>query len=459
MGKLFGTDGIRGVANEYPMTPEMAIKVAKALGRQFGNRERSAIVIGRDTRLSGSMIESAFVSGCCSVGCDALVSGVLPTPGVAFLAKKIGAAAGVVVSASHNPFYDNGIKIFDTKGYKFSDATEALLENLILAGEPDQKTTKGNRETGRRIDLVDAEKQYADFLMGTVPQECRFDDLAVVLDCANGATYKIAPKLFAGLGASVEALYTLPDGKNINQECGSQYPESLSERVRAINAQVGLAFDGDGDRLVAVDENGDVLTGDQILAICARYFKEHDLLKNNTVVSTVMSNMGLGLALNEMDIRHEITGVGDRYVMEKMIAVGAVVGGEESGHTVFLNHQTTGDGILSALTLLEIMRAEDKPLSELKSVMTVFPQVLMNVDVTHKPSFDTIPEVKATIQAVENELAGKGRVLVRYSGTQRQCRVMVEGPSEEETHRYCQRIALAVKDNIGTNPIYTAFQK
>lgn len=449
MGQLFGTDGIRGVANNYPMTPEVAVKAGRAVARHFGNDERSAIVIGRDTRLSGTMIESAIVSGCCSVGCDALVCGVLPTPGVAYLTKKYGAAAGVVVSASHNPYYDNGIKIFDNYGYKLSDATEGLIEDLILKDGPLKKFSEGIRQTGRRVDLLDGEKKYADFLMESVPQGCNFDEMIIVLDCANGATYKIAPKLFAGLGASVEALYTVPDGKNINLECGSQHPESLSNRVRELNAQIGLAFDGDGDRLVAVDERGEVLSGDQILAICAKYFTENGKLKNNIVVSTVMSNMGLGVALKDMGIKHEITGVGDRYVMEKMLDVGAVLGGEESGHTVFLNHQTTGDGILSALTLLEIMVSENRPLSDMKSVMTIFPQVLVNVDVRHKPPLETLPEVQTVIRQIDNELAGKGRVLVRYSGTQPQCRVMVEGPNAEDTKKYSNKIAQVIKETIG----------
>ena len=449
MGKLFGTDGIRGKANEYPMIPEMAFKVGRAVGRHFGNQERSAIVIGRDTRLSGTMIESAIVSGCCSVGCDALVSGVLPTPGVAFIAKKIGAAAGIVVSASHNPYYDNGIKIFDDNGYKLSDTTEGLIEEFIHADKPFEHNSSGLRDIGQRIDLEDAEKQYSDFLIGSVPEVSRFDDMTVVLDCANGATYRIAPKIFAGLGVSVEALHTGPDGKNINHACGSQHPESLANRVRELNAYIGLAFDGDGDRLVAVDEKGEVFTGDQILAICAQHFKKNGILQNNTVVSTVMSNMGLGLALKEMGIRHKITAVGDRYVTEKMIEAGAVLGGEDSGHIVFLNRQTTGDGILTALKLLEIMVSKDKPLSELKSVMSVFPQVLINVDVGNKPPLDSIPEIETAVRDVDNELAGKGRVLVRYSGTQKQCRVMVEGPNLIEVQQFCNTIAEAVKKSIG----------
>jgi phosphoglucosamine mutase len=270
------------------------------------------------------------------------------------------------------------------------------------------------------------------------------------VDCANGATYSLAPKLFSELGADVQALFTEPDGKNINDGCGSQHPQELAEKVKEIGAHIGLAFDGDGDRLVAVDETGAILTGDQVLAICASYLKENGRLKNNTVVSTVMSNMGLGEALKKMDIENAITGVGDRYVMEEMRQRGAVLGGEESGHTVFLDHQTTGDGLLTALKLLEIMQIENKPLSELKSIMTVFPQVLINVDVKSKPPLESLPDIMAVIKNVEKDLDGKGRVLVRYSGTQPQCRVMVESLNTEDTRFFCDKIARVIKEIIGS---------
>ena len=450
MGQLFGTDGIRGLANTYPITPEIALKVGRAIGQHFRREERSSIVIGRDTRISGTMLESAIVSGCCSVGCDAIVCKILPTPAIAYLTKNYGAAAGVVISASHNPYYDNGIKIFDQNGYKLSENTELLLEELILNDKPLKYASESIRNTGIRIDNVDGEKQYSKFLIESTSNEYKFNELNIVLDCANGATHKIAPKLFAGLGASVEALHSQPDGKNINLNCGSQHPETLSKRVKAINAQIGLAFDGDGDRLVAVDEMGEVLTGDQILAICAKHYKDNGKLNNNTVVSTVMSNMGLGNALENLGIHHEVTSVGDRYVMEKMLDFGAVLGGEDSGHTVFLNHHTTGDGMLSALNLLGIMVTENKPLSELKTVMTMFPQVLINVNVKRKPPLETIPEIKKTIHEAENKLAGKGRVLVRYSGTQPQCRVMVEGSEVESINILGKKIAQAIKDIIGS---------
>ncbi|MFZ0131267.1 MAG: phosphoglucosamine mutase [Desulfobacterales bacterium] len=449
MGKLFGTDGIRGVANQYPMTAEMALKVGRVLGHHFGNSGRSAILIGRDTRISGQMIESAIAAGCCSMGVDVVLAGVVPTPGVAFLTREMGAASGVVVSASHNPYFDNGIKVFDARGFKLSDKVENALETTLLDG--DLAATAGMiREIGKINGLDTGGDQYEQFLTRCFPTDCRLDNLKIVLDCANGATSFLAPRLFSELGAEVCALYVEPDGKNINEGCGSQHPQNLAEKVRVTGADIGLAFDGDGDRLIAVDETGAVLTGDQVLAICARYLKKNGRLKNNVVVSTVMSNMGLGESLRKEGIKNVITGVGDRYVMEEMHQQGAVLGGEDSGHTVFLDHQTTGDGMLTALKLLEIIQSENRPLSELKKAMMVFPQVLINVDVNSKPPLVSLPNVTATICQVEKDLAGKGRVLVRYSGTQPQCRVMVEGPNADDTNLFCNKIAEAVKNLIGS---------
>ena len=449
MGKLFGTDGIRGVANEYPMTPEMALKVGQAVGLHFGGAKGSAVLIGRDTRISGQMIESALVAGCCSVGVDVLQVGVVPTPGVAYLTCASAASAGIVVSASHNPYYDNGIKLFDSNGFKLSEKIEKTLEKNIL----DSGTlapSKTNSNIGKVVDLTDHEERYIDHLKHSLPKECRISDFKVALDCANGATHRIAPILFTDLGSSVETFFNNPDGQNINDGCGSQHPHILSEKVKETDADIGFAFDGDGDRLIAVDETGQALTGDQILAISARYLKSTGRLKNNIVVSTVMSNMGLGEALKEMGIENVITGVGDRYVMEEMRKQGAVIGGEESGHTVFLDHQTTGDGMLTAIKLLEIMSIEKKPLSELKKIMNVFPQVLINVDVKSKPPLESLPAVTAAIRQAEEDLAGKGRVLVRYSGTQPQCRVMVESLNTENTSFFCDKIAMVIKKVIGS---------
>jgi phosphoglucosamine mutase len=448
MGKLFGTDGIRGVANVYPMTPEMALKVGQAVGLHFGSNKRSAILIGRDTRISGQMIESALVAGFCSVGIDVMRAGIVPTPGVAYLTNATGASAGIVVSASHNPYYDNGIKLFDSNGFKLSEKIEKTLEKNILESGA-LAPSKTNSKIGKVINLTDHEERYKDHLKRSLSKECRISGFKVVLDCANGATHRIAPILFTDLGSSVETFFDGPDGKNINDGCGSQHPHILAEKVKETGADIGFAFDGDGDRLIAVDETGQALTGDQILTICARHLKRTGRLKNNIVVSTVMSNMGLGEALKEMGIENVITGVGDRYVMEEMRKQGAVLGGEESGHTVFLDHQTTGDGMLTALKLLEVMSIEKKPLSKLKKVITVFPQVLINVDVKSKPPLETIPEVKAAIRQVEKELTGRGRVLVRYSGTQPQCRVMVESLNIEDTRFFCDKIAKLVKKVIG----------
>ena len=449
MGKLFGTDGIRGVANQYPMTTEMALKVGQAVGLHFGGNKGSAILIGRDTRISGQMIESALVAGCCSVGVDVMRAGIMPTPGVAYLTNATAALAGIVVSASHNPYYDNGIKLFDSNGFKLSEIIEETLEKHILDSGT-SVSSKTNSNIGKVNNLANHEERYKDHLKRSLSKECRISDFKVALDCANGATHRIAPILFKDLGSSVETFFDDPDGQNINDGCGSQQPHMLTEKVEETGADIGFAFDGDGDRLIAVDETSQILTGDQILAICARYLKSRGKLKNNIVVSTVMSNMGLGEALKEMGIENVITGVGDRYVMEEMRKRGAVIGGEESGHTVFLDHQTTGDGMLTALKLLEIMSIEKKPLSKLKKVMTVFPQVLMNVDVKSKPPLEAMPEVKAAIRQVEKDLNGKGRVLVRYSGTQPQCRVMVESLNPEDTRFFCDKIAKVIKEAIGS---------
>jgi phosphoglucosamine mutase len=448
MGEFFGTDGIRGVANEYPMTPEIALKVGRVVGLYFGDSRPSAVVIGRDTRISGPMIEAAIVAGCCSVGVDVLKAGIMPTPGVAYLTRTTAASAGIVVSASHNPYSDNGIKLFDAKGFKLSEEIEATLEKHILHGDVSTRIQTG-AAIGKVAELAEDENTYKNHLKSRFANRRRLTDLKIVLDCANGATYRIAPELFADLGASVEALFRDPDGRNINQACGSQHTQSLTDKVKASAADLGLAFDGDGDRLIAVDETGVPLSGDEVLAICAEHLKERGRLTKNIVVATVMSNMGLGLALRQLGIELAVTPVGDRHVVEEMRRLGAVLGGEESGHTVFLSDQTTGDGMLTALKLLEIVATKDSPLSDLRRVMTVFPQVMINVDVTAKPPLDAAPQIRAVINAVEKELDGNGRVLVRYSGTQPQCRVMVEGPTEEETRRHCERIAQVIRDTIG----------
>jgi len=450
MDKLFGTDGIRGIANSYPMIPEVASKIGLAVGWMFKQeRRRPHVVVGQDTRLSGDMIAHALASGVCSAGVDVELLGVLPTPGIAFAAKATGAIAGVVVSASHNPYTDNGIKLFDSDGFKLSDQEETEIENLVLSDKGPESNRVG-KSIGRIRCNSNAADAYAGFLKSRVKLSPDMSSgFKIVLDCAHGATFKIAPGLFSELGLTVETLNAHPDGVNINDRCGSQHPDGLARRVAASGADAGLAFDGDGDRLVAVDDGGEVLGGDRILAVCARHLKLQGRLGNNTVVSTVMSNVGLGRTLKDMGIRHLTTQVGDRYVMEGMRAAGAVLGGEDSGHIIFSEHHTTGDGILSALVLLEAICSQRQPLSQLKKIMTAFPQVLVNVRVTSKPDLADVPEIAEAIREVEAQLGENGRVLVRYSGTEPLCRVMVEGQSQEAIEAYANRISRSVADRLG----------
>ena len=449
MGRIFGTDGIRGKANHYPLTPKMIIRIGRSVATVFGNQPRAHILIGADTRASGDMIVSAINSGICSCGVNVLHAGIIPTPGIAYLSSNTDTAvAGIVISASHNPYFDNGIKVFDGNGYKLSDQIEAKIESGIL-DEGSDKTAKPNQEIGRIIQLPDAEDQYLDFLCQCWPKKHELDGLKLVIDCANGATYQIAPVLFESLGADVTSLFIHPDGKNINAQYGSEHTRVLAQKVRETGADLGVAFDGDGDRLAAVDETGHVLTGDQILAICANYLKSQGQLRNNMVVSTIMSNIGLTMALDRMGIDHETTDVGDRRVMEKMRATGAVLGGEDSGHIIFLDQHTTGDGLLSALRLMEVMVRQVKPLSKLSRIMTVAPQALINVAVNSKPDLNEVAPIQQIISQAKSDLNGQGRVLVRYSGTQPLCRVMVEGPTSELTERYCRKIADVVSNTIG----------
>jgi len=448
LGKLFGTDGIRGIANEYPMTAEMALNIGRATAHLFKKKGHVAkIIVGKDTRISGYMFESALVSGICSMGVNAIMVGVMPTPGIAFLTSSMRADAGIVISASHNPLQDNGIKIFSHEGFKLPDEKELTIEDFIFANNA-HKHRPAPGDLGKVYRLDDARGRYTVFLKHTFPREFTLEGMRIVLDCANGATYRIAPDTFFELGAEVTTLFDQPDGVNINVACGSQYPEKLAEEVMKKKADVGFAFDGDGDRLIAVDEKGAVLTGDQILAICASMMKKEGSLNNNLVVRTVMSNIGLSVAFEKLGIDSIITKVGDRYVLEEMINKGATIGGEDSGHLLFLQHHTTGDGIITALQVLTAMKREGKPLSKLAKIMTVFPQVLINIEVKARPDLSTVPEITEAIKDVEKVIGNRGRVLVRYSGTQNMCRVMVEGPTHEETKKYCQRIAEVVKKKL-----------
>lgn len=445
MGKLFGTDGIRGVANEYPMTAEMAVKIGRAVVRLFkrpGHVPR--IIIGKDTRISGDMLEGALAAGICSMEGNVIVTGILPTPGIAFLTGSMRADAGIVISASHNPLEDNGIKIFDSEGFKLPEEKEAAIEELLFS-ESISSLHPAPRELGRATRLNDAGGRYIVFLKHSFPKNISIDGIRVALDCAHGATYKVAPDTFRELGADVTTLFNEPDGRNINVDCGSQHPQTLAKKVVERKAAVGFAFDGDGDRLIAVDEKGNILTGDQVLTICAASLKKEGRLVNNLVVRTVMSNMGMSLALRGIGIGSVMTEVGDRAVIKAMQAEGAVIGGEDSGHIIFLDHHTTGDGIITALQILAVMKKEGKPLSELAKIMKIFPQALINVEVRKRNNIETMPEIVRVVKDVEEKLGGEGRVLVRYSGTQNVCRVMVEGPTTELTEECCLRIAEVLK--------------
>jgi phosphoglucosamine mutase len=449
MGKLFGTDGVRGVANEYPMLAEMALNIGRATAHLFKRKGHAPkILIGKDTRLSGYMFENALVSGICSMGVDAILVGVIPTPGIAFLTSSMRVDAGIVISAAHNPFQDNGIKIFSGDGFKLPDEKELAIEEMIFANNM-QKLHPSPSELGKAYRMDDARGRYIVFLKHSFPREYTLEGTKIVLDCAHGATYRVAPDTFFELGAEVTTLFDDPDGKNINDRCGSQHPEMLAAEVLKKGADVGFAFDGDGDRLIAVDEKGQVLTGDQIIAICANVMKKDGALTNNLVVRTVMSNIGLSVALQKIQAESVMTKVGDRYVLEEMQAKGSALGGEDSGHIIFLQHHTTGDGILTALQVLSAMKKEGKPLSELAKIMKVFPQSLINVDTKSRPEISTVPEIVSTIKLVEQKLGDRGRVLVRYSGTQNMCRVMVEGPTKEETLEYCKQIADVVRERLG----------
>ena len=442
--KLFGTDGIRGIANTYPMTAEVALNIGRAVAHLFKKeKHRTKIIIGKDTRISGYMLEEAIVSGICSMGADAYIMGPLPTPGVSFMALSQRADAGIVISASHNPYHDNGIKIFSGDGFKLPDEREKEIENFFFNDHEEHLPDPEN--LGKAYRIEDAEGRYIVFLKNTFPRDVSMEGMKIVLDCANGATYKVAPHVFWELGADIHTIHNEPNGLNINDECGSQYTKDLSKNVLKEKAAIGMAFDGDGDRIIVVDEKGNTLTGDQIVAICAHTLKKENRLKNNTVVTTIMSNKGLSNFFKSMGIKNLRADVGDRYVLEEMLETGSVIGGEDSGHIIFLDHHTSGDGIVSGLQLVATMLKENKPLSELAKMVTIYPQVLVNVKVKTKPEISKIPEIVEIIEKTEKELGDNGRVLVRYSGTEQICRIMVEGPDEETTKIYCKNISKVVK--------------
>ncbi|HMP90803.1 MAG TPA: phosphoglucosamine mutase [Kiritimatiellia bacterium] len=450
MGRLFGTDGVRGVANINPMTAEMVLEIGRATAYTIKkhSHRRHCILIGKDTRVSGYMLENALTAGICSMGVDVLLVGPMPTPGIAFITRSMRADAGLVISASHNPYQDNGIKIFSSDGYKLPDAEENEIEDLVLSGKiKDIRPTAEEVGKARRID--DAGGRYIVFCKNTFPESLSLEGMKIVLDCANGATYKIAPTVFSELGADVITLHDKPNGTNINLNCGSQHTHDLRYKVLETNADVGLAFDGDGDRVIAVDNKGNELTGDHLLAICGKNMKERGTLKNNLVVTTVMANFGLYRTFKKLGIDFTAAQVGDRYVLEAMKQKQALIGGEASGHMIFLDHHTTGDGIISALQLLSVMQQTKQTLFDLAGIMQMTPQRLINIDVKTKPPIEEIPEVMDAIKVAEGTLSDQGRVLIRYSGTQSMCRVMVEGPTEEITDQLAESLADTVKRCIG----------
>jgi phosphoglucosamine mutase len=451
MARLFGTDGIRGVANLSPVSPEVAMRLGQAAVQVLTSLPTAAkpcVVLGRDTRLSGEMLEAALIAGICSAGADVLAVGILPTAGIAYVTRALGAMAGVVISASHNPYMDNGMKFFSAEGSKLDDALEDEIELQLATVDSAARLT--GKAVGRLLDNEGVAQRYIDFLASTFAYDLPIT-LRIGLDCAHGAASRIAPMLFKQLGAQVYVWNAAPNGVNINHQCGALHPEFLRQHVLAESLDVGFAFDGDADRLVAVDHTGGILDGDHILAVGAKVLVARGALTHNTVVSTVMANLGLDKVLHELGIRLYKTQVGDKYVMQAMHQTGAILGGEQSGHIIFRQHHTTGDGLLTAVQLLQAMRASDASLAELAQVLKKFPQVLINVRVGERCDPLHFPRVQDVVQAAEEALGSDGRVLVRLSGTELVARVMIEGPSQGLIEPLAQRIAQAIVDELGAS--------
>lgn len=447
--KIFGTDGVRGRANHFPMVPETALALGRAAGKIFNKRlGKSRLVIGKDTRLSCYIFENALISGLCSMGVDTLMVGPLPTPGIAFITRAYRADAGIVISASHNPYYDNGIKFFDAQGFKLPDDWEKEMERIILNNDFQDSLPKDN-EIGKNTKIMDADGRYIEFVKATFPRRMTLKNLKIVLDCANGAGYRVAPLVFRELDAKVYSYGVNPNGLNINDGCGSMHPELIQKWVLENRADVGIALDGDADRVVMVDENAQIVDGDTILGICARDMAKSGELKNKRVVGTVMSNLGFIKAMEELGIEVIKSQVGDRYVIQDMLKQESNLGGEQSGHMIFLDYNTTGDGLVAALQVLRIMIETDSKLSDLASFIKRYPQICVNVRIKSKPPLESIQDLKQIIKDVENKLGDSGRVLVRYSGTENICRVMVEGTKQKQVTQLANTIADHVRAAIG----------
>lgn len=447
--KYFGTDGIRGVAGVSPLDPETLVRLGKAVAKVFLKDQRKhRILIGKDTRLSGYMIESSLAAGITAMGADLMLCGPVPTPGVAYLTRSMRADAGIMISASHNPFEDNGIKIFGSDGYKLADELEAEIEQLLEPGVLDNKTVDST-QIGKAARINDAVGRYTVFLKGSFPRECTLEGLKIGLDCANGAAYVVGPQTCTELGADVVSRGVSPSGRNINAGFGSLYPEVVGKLVTEQNLNIGIALDGDADRCILVDEKGRILDGDIALAICAIDMKERGVLAKPQVVATQMSNLGLEKLLGAHGIDVLRTGVGDRAVLEEMQRHGIQLGGEQSGHTIFADHATTGDGLLTALKVMAVMCRKGRPLSELAAAFVAFPQKLVNIKVSSRPELATIEPLARAIEQKERELGSSGRVLVRYSGTENKARVMVECEDEEACKRHASDLAEIIEREIG----------
>ncbi len=456
--RLFGTDGVRGVANIEPVTAETALKLGRAAAHVFGTApgnshhppDRRKIVLGKDTRLSGYMLENAIVAGITSLGVDVLIIGPLPTPGVAYITRSLRADAGIVLSASHNPYEDNGIKFFRHDGYKLDDEVEKCIEDIVFSGEIENIRPTATK-IGKAFRIDDALGRYVEFAKQSFPRGRTLESLRIAVDCANGAAYKSTPCILRELGAEIYVVHNAPNGTNINATCGSTYPSEIQRAVRESQSHIGITHDGDADRVLLCDENGDLVDGDEIMAIAALDFLKKGRLAGNTLVATVMSNFGLDEALAAGGGKVLRTKVGDRYVIETMMRDGLNVGGEQSGHMIFRDYATTGDGIVSALQILRIMMETGKPLSELKKVLKKYPQAQRNLKVREKPALETLGAVQKLLEEAEQRLNGKGRVLLRYSGTEPKIRLLIEGRDETVINGHADRIAGAIQDSIGAS--------
>lgn len=444
--KLFGTDGIRGIANNFPITSEIALKLGKALAYQIKDAKSPKIVIGKDTRLSGYMLETALASGIVSMGVDVYLVGPLPTPGIALLTKSLNANNGIMITASHNPYQDNGIKIFDSSGFKLPDDKEKKIEDIMFSKNDCNEIT-GNM-IGKAYRLDEARGRYIEFAKSTI-KDFSLEGIKIVLDCANGSSYYVAPKIFAELGAEVIILNDKPDGMNINKNCGAVHPKNTGQRVIKEKADIGITLDGDSDRLIICDEKGEIIDGDHILAYSAIEMKKQGLLNKNTLVVTDYSNIGLDISLKKHDIKTVRTKNGDRYVLEAMKYNKYNLGGEASGHMIFLDYTTTGDGIVSALQMLKLLKKNNIKVSEIRKVIKKFPQILLNIDVKEKKPFDHMPKVKDKINQIKKQLKDNGRLLLRYSGTQMVCRVMIEGKNKLKITHLANDLADLIKKEIG----------